>query len=175
MDNILTFARSVLETTPKHWIRLAEGLPDELLGRPPALGEWSALECLHHLVDTERDVFPARIGFLMEGKDFPAFDPDAQGSKIQKEKAPIELAREFERLREKALQWFEKISAADLDRQARHSELGMVTLEELLNEWAAHDLMHTVQAERALMQPFIAGSGPWKQYFSDHWVREESG
>jgi hypothetical protein len=38
----------------------------------------------------------------------------------------------------------------------------------MLNEWAAHDLMHTVQAERAIMQPFIAGSGAWKVYFSDH-------
>jgi len=30
---------------------------------------------------------------------------------------------------------------------------------------SAHDLMHTVQAERAMMQPFIAGSGPWRPYF----------
>ena len=33
---------------------------------------------------------------------------------------------------------------------------------------AAHDLMHTVQAERALMQPFVAGSGKWRGYFADH-------
>ena len=28
--------------------------------------------------------------------------------------------------------------------------------------------MHTVQAERALMQPFVAGSGKWRAYFADH-------
>jgi hypothetical protein len=28
--------------------------------------------------------------------------------------------------------------------------------------------MHIVQAERAVMQPFIAGSGPWRPYFADH-------
>ena len=44
-------------------------------------------------------------------------------------------------------------------------------MDELLNEWAAHDLMHTVQAERALMQPFIQGCGPWQHYFQDHVVR----
>src|SRR5260221_14319361 len=38
----------------------------------------------------------------------------------------------------------------------------------LVHEWAAHDLMHTVQAERALMQPFVVGSGPWRSYFADH-------
>jgi hypothetical protein len=30
--------------------------------------------------------------------------------------------------------------------------------------------MHTIQAERALMQPFIQGSGPWQVYFQDHFV-----
>ncbi len=28
--------------------------------------------------------------------------------------------------------------------------------------------MHTIQAERAMMQPFIAGCGPWRFYFLDH-------
>ena len=42
------------------------------------------------------------------------------------------------------------------------TELGVVSLRELLNEWAAHDMMHIVQAERAIMQPFIAASGPWR-------------
>jgi hypothetical protein len=30
--------------------------------------------------------------------------------------------------------------------------------------------MHTVQAERAMMQPFIRGCGPWLKYFVDHLV-----
>ena len=38
----------------------------------------------------------------------------------------------------------------------------------MLNEWAAHDLMHTVQAERSLMQPFIERCGAWREFFSDH-------
>jgi hypothetical protein len=55
--------------------------------------------------------------------------------------------------------------------QARHQELGIVCLNELLHEWAAHDLMQTVQAERALLQPFIQGCGPWQSYFEDHVAR----
>ena len=60
----------------------------------------------------------------------------------------------------------------DLSCTARHSDLGIVTLEELLHEWAAHDLMHTVQAERAILQPLILGSGPWRSYFKDHDVSQ---
>ncbi len=54
---------------------------------------------------------------------------------------------------------------------ARHAELGMVSLGDMVHEWAAHDLNHTVQAERAIMQPFILGSGPWRVYFQDYLVK----
>jgi len=64
-----------------------------------------------------------------------------------------------------------KVGPGDLSRTARHQELGMVTLGEMIHEWAGHDLMHTVQGERAILQPFIEGSGPWKRYFSDHIVQ----
>ncbi|MGW8252050.1 MAG: hypothetical protein ACWGO1_15525, partial [Anaerolineales bacterium] len=64
----------------------------------------------------------------------------------------------------------ETLTPADLPRTAVHAELGVVTLEEMLNEWAAHDLMHTVQAERALMQPYIDGCSPWQVFFTDHMI-----
>lgn len=170
MDDILSSARAVLETTPERWRNMADRLPADLLARPPAAGEWSALECLMHLVDTEHDVFSARVGYLLEGKDFPAFDPDSEGTPVSKDADPRALAETFGRLRQESLGWFDRLAPGDLDRTARHGELGPVTLGELLHEWAAHDLMHTVQAERAVMQPFIAGCGPWQPYFADHWA-----
>jgi hypothetical protein len=51
----------------------------------------------------------------------------------------------------------------------------MVTLRQQINEWAAHDLMHVVQAERAVMQPFITATGPWRSYFADHDVDAAGG
>ena len=66
------------------------------------------------------------------------------------------------------------LQPGDLDRRVRHAELGPVTLSEMLHEWCGHDLMHTVQAERALMQPFIQGCGPWMKYFEDHIARPKS-
>ncbi|MEJ2265281.1 MAG: DinB family protein [Anaerolineales bacterium] len=173
MQNVLPWARAVLLTTPDRWINLTEMFPMELLTRQPLPNEWSALECLQHLVDTERSVFAARVKYLLAGQDFPAFDPDSQGTKPQTSHPPAELAREFARLRSKSLKLLEQVKSTDLDRSARHQELGIVTLGQMVHEWAAHDLMHTVQAERALMQPFIDGSGPWQSYFSDHWVRDK--
>jgi hypothetical protein len=167
---LLTWVRAVLATTPERWLNLTAALPAELLERPPSAGEWSAVGCLHHLVDTERLVFPARVQYLLAGRDFPAFNPDSEGSQAQSDQSPLALAQTFVELRSQSLRQLDQLTAADLDRRARHAELGPVTLREMLHEWAGHDLMHTVQAEQALLQPFIAGCGPWQRYFSDHWA-----
>lgn len=166
MSELIARTMSVLATGGARWRALAAITP-ELLERPPAAGEWSALDCLGHLVATEHAVFRARVGAILAGRDFAAWDPDAAGA-IATAATPADLAERFAGLRGESLTTLAGLVEADLERTARHAELGVVTLRELLNEWAAHDTMHTVQAERALMQPFIAGSGPWRPYFADH-------
>ena len=171
MDDIIQSARSVLSTTPERWLLMTEALAADLLQRQPAAGEWSALECLQHLIDTEH-IFPFRVRCLLAGEDFPAFDPDQQGTKAPSDQSPGDIAREFAHMRAESLALLAGVTEADLDRRARHQALGQVTMGEMLHEWAGHDLMHTVQGERALMQPFIDGCGPWQSYFTDHWVRQ---
>ncbi len=168
MDNLLAHANAILSATPSRWDQLARGVAADLLARPPAPGQWSALNCLQHLVDAERFVFPARVHALLAGRDFDAFDPDSQGTVSQTGRPAVELAAEFTALRADSLALFATLTPADLSRRAVHQELGPVTLSHLVHEWAGHDLMHTVQAERALMQPFIEGCGPWGVYFTDH-------
>ncbi len=80
MDDLLPHVLSVLSTTPERWRALAGTVQPDLLSRPPAPGEWSALDCLRHLLATERDVFPVRVAAIMAGRDFEAFDPDAAGA-----------------------------------------------------------------------------------------------
>ena len=79
MDNLISVVRSVLAMTPARCVALTDNLPDELVTRKPAPGEWSAAECIQHLLDTEH-IFPSRIRSFLAGKDFAAFDPDRQGS-----------------------------------------------------------------------------------------------
>ena len=45
-------------------------------------------------------------------------------------------------------------------------------MKNMLSEWAAHDLNHTIRAERSLMQPYLAECGPWMVYFKDHLLSE---
>lgn len=166
MSNPIQAVRAVLAITPARWIALTDSLAAADLAAPPAPGEWSALHCLHHLLATE-PLFRGRAFHLLAGEDFPAYDPDAAGA-TRSDGDPAAVAAEFAAARAESLAALERLSEADLTRTARHAELGPVTLGELLHEWAAHDLMHTVQGERALMQPFIAGCGPWRSYFLAH-------
>jgi hypothetical protein len=167
VEKLLEQARTILAATGPRWRTLADSVDAALLGRAPAPGEWSAVDCLRHLVETERNVFPVRVRCFLEGRDFPAFDPDAAAA-LADERTPRELVDEFTTLRAASLDLLATLTEADLDRTAKHAALGQVTLGEMLHQWAAHDLMHTVQGERALMQPFIAGVGPWRSYFTDH-------
>jgi uncharacterized damage-inducible protein DinB len=167
MTDMLVMVKAVLSTTATRWLNMTEALPIDLLNRQPTAGEWSATECLIHLLDTEQHIFPARVQALLTGQAIPAFDPDTQGTKNILS-SPEQLANEFASLRQSSLTLLERIAPQDFSRTAEHSELGIVTLGQLLHEWAAHDLNHTMQAERAIIQPFIQGSGPWRSYFRDH-------
>src|ERR1051326_2529948 len=166
MDNLLEYVLAVLSTTPERWQRLVGTLPVDLLSRPPAPGQWSALNCLQHLVDAERLVFPVRFQAFLAGQDFTDFNPNQpHGSESL---TPEELIADFTRHRQESLAQLRQVKDEDLNRTLQHPRFGTVTLGEMLHTWAGHDLMHTVQAERALLQPFMLGCGPWRVFFQDH-------
>jgi hypothetical protein len=167
MDNVLPAAQALLLTTAARWMNLVDKVPEALLAARPAPDAWSALECLRHLLDTEAHVFPVRVRSFLIGEDIANFDPDTEGAAFA-DLNPTGLAAEFAHRRAESLAMLEDVKALDLARTARHSALGEVTLGQMLHEWAAHDLAHTMQAEQALMQPFIAGAGPWRPTFRDH-------
>jgi hypothetical protein len=164
MERTLTWVRAILSTTPARWQNLAVAVPETLLARKPTPAEWSARQCLLHLLDTERGVFPVRVRAFLAGRDFPAFDPDHEGS-IDAGAPVASLAAELAGLRTENLTLLDTVQTGDVARTAHHPELGIVTLNQMLHEWAAHDLDHTIQAERAVMQPFILACGPWRGTF----------
>ena len=167
-DQVLQWSKSILKITPARWLSLVQSVPLELLTMRPEPGEWSALECLQHMVEVEQVSFPLRIKAILAGQPFPAFNPEDQPPKP----APtVAIADEFNQLRQQTLLLIRQITDADLDKQALHAEYGMVTLRQLLYHMAGHDLNHLVQAERALMQPFIRGCGPWVVNYADHIVQ----
>src|SRR5258708_5622713 len=169
MTDVLDSARRVLATTAGRWQSLVETAPGELLQRPPAPGEWSAADCLNHLLVAERAVFGARLHAILEGRDMATFDPKAPRDPAP-EHTPQEVLTALAAERARNLSVLGGLTSADLDRSSRHPEYGLLPLRVVLNTWAAHDLQHTVQAEEALMQAFLPGTGPFRFRFADHEV-----
>jgi len=139
MDGTLPLVQAVPVTTPDRWITMTQSIPAPLQRHQSVTGE-----CRR---------WNASYISLIQGNRFSPCESSVS-SKVGTSRPSIQTTR--------AQKW------TPLPRTARHQELGPVTLEQLLHEWAAHDLMHTVQAERALMRPFIEGCGPWRPYFADH-------
>lgn len=165
--------RAILRIDLDRWRGLAS-LGRNPIARRPEPDQWSALECLVHAADTEA-LFGQRMRAILDGHEtFPAFDPDTQSTPVDERTDPADVVARLagHRARNEAI--LEIITQADLDRSSRHEELGQVTLRELLNEYPAHDLMHIVQAERAIMQAYLPDTGPWRHYFAEHDVEAPS-
>lgn len=167
VTDVLDPARRLLSITPERWRSLVEITPEELLQRPPAPGEWSAADCLKHLLLTERVVFGERLRAILEGRDLPSFDPNEPRAP-EPEQTPHDVATALTAERSANLTVLNELTPADLERCGAHPQYGMVPLRVVLNTWIAHDLQHTVQVEEALMQAFIPGTGPFRFRFADH-------
>ena len=166
--------RRVLATTVPRWQQLIDTLPPELVERCPKPGDWSAADCLEHLLHTERVVFGVRLRHLLEGRpQLVPYDPEAARDR-EPERTPRERVAAFSAERGEHLRLLGQLSDADLQRSSHHPEYGPTTLGMVLNTWAAHDLDHTIQAETALMQPFIPASGHWHSEFAPKEILAEA-
>ncbi len=121
-------------------------------GWRPAAGEWSANECVGHLIEAERRGFAGRIRQILavdagappaqlEGWDPPAV---AEGRRDHL-RAGAELAAEFGGLRADSVGLVRSVDAGDLTRAGMHPDIGPLRVDELLAEWVHHDRDHLRQ------------------------------
>ena len=166
--------RLLLATTVPRWQQLIDTLPPEVVERCPKPGEWSAADCLEHLLHTERAVFGVRLRHLLEGRpQLVPYDPEAP-REAEPERTPREQIAALSAARGEHLRLLGQLSDADLQRSSHHPEYGPTTLGMVLNTWAAHDLDHMIQAETALMQPFIPDTGHWHWEFAPKEILAEA-
>jgi hypothetical protein len=121
-------------------------------GWRPAPAEWSANECVGHLIEAERRGFAGRIRTILAGDrpdippDLEAWDPPAVAEARQDNLRPAaELADEFDALRRDGVALVRSLTTADLGRAGLHPEVGELRVDELLGEWVHHDRNHVRQ------------------------------
>jgi hypothetical protein len=120
-------------------------------GWRPEPGEWSANECVGHLIEAERRGFAGRIRHILTGAPgttvaLEGWDPSAVAeARADHRRAGSELAAEFDALRADSVRLVRGLTPADLSRAGLHPEVGVLRVDELLGEWVHHDRNHVRQ------------------------------
>lgn len=118
----------------------------------PERTEWSVIECIGHLTDSEV-VTSARVRWVL-AEDEPqiiGYDQDLWVDGLRHASDdPEALIALFDALRSANLALLSTRSTADLERFGRHTERGPESYGLMIRLTAGHDRFHVAQAERAL-------------------------
>jgi hypothetical protein len=143
----------VQETEVERWRRLIDQAGAHLRTTPGA-GEWSVIECLGHMVDSEL-VTSARYRWIL-AEDQPTltgFDQQAWVARLDYGHAdPASLLEMFAALRRANMTLWRTTQAADRARVGIHAERGPESFVLLFRMQAGHGRIHRAQAERALAE-----------------------
>jgi uncharacterized damage-inducible protein DinB len=145
-------ALSVLESTPAMLRLLFGRLPDDIANADLDRG-WSPKRLLAHMVDVEAPAFADRLHAIVE-QDNPLLSSidvlvrlDAMGWESM---ATEDLLARLEEARTATCTWLSGLTAAQLQRKARHDTAGELTASNLLHYWATHDIAHLRGIQRML-------------------------
>ena len=157
---------SLLEKTPAILETLLRDVPEDILDWKPAPDRWSITEVLAHMLAIEQ-LYGDRAKRIVVD-DNPAlakyFEPDE--SRLRKKATTLYL-KEFVTLRQAHFFFWHGIPSSAASRTGVHAEMGTITLLQLLNELANHDLGHLRQiAELYRAKAFYPHAGPFQRYSS---------
>jgi DinB superfamily len=155
-----------LAATPDIFRALLTGVTPGQACWKPMPDRFSIAELLEHLSHIEAHCFRIRFDETLAA-DNPEFEPYdqnayyAQGAYSNRD-AEDSLAH-WEEQRDDNLEFLRGLDPKVLSRTARHTVLGPFTLENLLHEWALHDLGHVRQlAELVRSQLYYPELGPFR-------------
>ncbi|MGB8801516.1 MAG: DinB family protein [Candidatus Acidiferrales bacterium] len=161
---------AVLEQTPIIIEKIVWAASDEQLHWKPAPDRWSISEVLAHLADVEVAGFRERIQKMLEQKN-PELDAYDQNAAYAAGRYSAAKAREnlkkFCHERDRSLSALRYVPAGVLARTGQHAKIGPITVGQLMNEWAFHDLGHIRQiAELYRSRAFHPYIGPFQQFYT---------
>jgi hypothetical protein len=138
----------LLRAARDHVVSELTALGDPLAGWKPAPDEWSANECVGHLIEADRRGFAGRIRRILAADGVQEHGWDQRGIAAGRrdwERPVADVVEEFQLVRDDAISLVESLRAEDLPRHAIHDVVGQVSVLELLHEWVFHDRNHIRQ------------------------------
>jgi len=157
----------ILQQTPGIFRNLLSLATREQLDWRPSSERWSVCMVLAHLADVEIGGFRSRFEAML-GTDrplLPSYDQWALFRSGTECDPYAEMAR-FEEERAATLTLIEAMPEGAGERLGQHAELGTITVAQLLNEFAFHDLGHIRQAmELYRARVFYPEMGAYRGYY----------
>jgi len=136
----------LLEETPGTLRGLMCELSHEDAAWKSAPDRFSVAEVLAHLSHSEGHCYRMRVDrFLNE--EMPEFEPDDAQMYLDlyREADAEDSFDHFEEQRDTNMDFLRTLPRAAGERRAMHKEAGEITLQQMLHEWAMHDLGHIRQ------------------------------
>ena len=143
-----TQVAAFLRVARDHIVSELTALGDDLARWRPAPGEWSANECLGHIVEADRRGFAGRIARILASDGVAEQGWDQVGvaaARRDNERTVAAILDEFRSGRDEAIALVERLAPDDLSWFAIHDRVGRVTVSDLLHEWVFHDRNHIRQ------------------------------
>ena len=150
-----------LMATPGILRGLMAELSEEEARWKPVPERFSVAEVLAHLAHSEEHCYRMRLDRFM-GETRPEFESDDAQMHLDLYRGadPEEAFDQFKDQRESNLEFLRNLPDGAGERVALHREFGEITLAQMLNEWALHDLGHIRQiAELVRARKYQAGAG----------------
>src|SRR5579862_1730164 len=158
---MLKMVLDVLSTTPQKLAKELSVLSRREIITRPAEGKWSVQEILAHLADVEELVMRARVAAMIEQENpmLSPFDQEARAVELEYDKIDARKSlASLVRQRRSNVRWLKKLRPAQFKRQGNHEGVGVISVEDLVTEWAFHDISHLRQildVKRRLLFPHM--------------------
>jgi hypothetical protein len=151
----------LLEATPEILRGLMGELSEADTKWKPAPDRFSVAEVLAHLSHSEGHCYRMRVDRFMD-EELPEFESDDAQMHLDlyRDADAEDSFDHFEEQRESNVEYLRTLPRSAGERKAMHPEAGEITLQQMLHEWALHDLGHVRQiAELVRARKHLAGAG----------------
>ncbi len=143
----------------------------EIIHWRPSLEKWNLVEIVCHLCDEEREDFRARLKSILTDPTTPftPIDPQNWVKERNYDQQNFDIkAKEFLSERKKSIEWLRSLKNANWSNTYKHPKLGDMSAWYVLNNWLAHDYLHTRQIIRYKYQ-FIENNYQSDLNYAGNW------
>lgn len=132
-----------IEALPAALRRAVDGLDDEQLDTPYRPGGWTVRQVVHHLPDSHLNSYVRfKVGATEDTPTISTYEQSLWGEQADT-RAPVDVSlRLLEALHERWVLWLRAQEASVWARTINHPEMGLLTLDQLLQVYCWHSRHH---------------------------------